>query len=130
MQVRILIAEDLTEFRQQLRSTLSDQSDFQIVAEASSASQALALASSLRPEFAVVAVGSRALDGIDLTARIVASAPGTNVIVISLHADSRYVDRAIEAGACGYVLKNRVGEDLVPAIRSARRGLSSPAPAA
>jgi DNA-binding NarL/FixJ family response regulator len=81
------------------------------------------MATSCRPEIAVVAVGGRALDGLDLTERLSEAAPETAVIVISIHSDERYVQRALEVGAHAYVTKDEIADFLIPEIRAAHEAM-------
>jgi DNA-binding NarL/FixJ family response regulator len=120
MNVRVLVAEDHPEFRNLVSETLDEEPDFQIVAATGSLAEAYESARNIRPEVAVVTVGGRSLDGLNLIERLAESVPETIVIAISLHADSRYQARAHQAGARGYVLKGEISEALVDTIRSVR----------
>jgi two-component system, NarL family, response regulator NreC len=120
---RILLADDHTLMRQGLRRILEEQSGFQVVAEASSGIEAVAAARLLKPDVAIVDVAMRELNGIEATGQILKHSRDTAVLILSMHSDERYVARAVQAGARGYLLKNSAGEELIEAIQSVRRGL-------
>ena len=122
MPLRILLADDHTLMRQGLRKILEQGGDFEVVAEASSGLEAVDAAERYRPDLAIVDIGMKELSGIEATAQILKRSPGTCVLILSMYSDERYVMRAVNAGARGYVLKNSAGEELVTAIRTVQRG--------
>src|SRR5688572_33159976 len=105
MMTRILLVDDHELMREGLRSILEGEADVEIVGEASSGREAVALARTLEPDVVVMDVGMRDLNGIDATRQIVGELPAVQVIALSSHSDSRYVSAMLEAGAHGYVLK-------------------------
>jgi DNA-binding NarL/FixJ family response regulator len=123
MKTSILLADDHTLVRQGIREILHREPDFEIVAEAGSGTEAVALAQRHKPDVAIIDIGMKELNGIEATAQILKSRPQTVVIILSMHSDERYVTRAVRAGALGYVLKNAASDELMKAIRSAERGV-------
>jgi DNA-binding NarL/FixJ family response regulator len=122
MPITILLADDHTLMRQGLRQILSNQADFQIVAEADSGVEAVEAARKFKPDVAIVDIAMHELNGIEATAQISRHEPGTAVLILSMYSDERYVLRAVRSGARGYVLKNSAGDELVQAIRTVHAG--------
>ena len=129
MSVRILLADDHTLLRQGLRHILEGNSEFEIVAEASSGIEAVEAARLHRPDIAIVDVAMKELNGIEAIPQILKHSPQTAVLVLSMYSDERYVLRAVKAGARGYVLKNSAGEELIEAIQTVQRGMAFFSPA-
>ena len=123
-QIRILLADDHIIIRSGLRLLLDQQPDFKVVAEASNGREAVALASELHPEIAVLDIGMPQLNGIEATQQIVSKEPQTQVVILSMHADEGYVLRALKAGARAYILKNSAEADLIRAVRIVADGKS------
>ncbi len=82
------------------------------------------LSRTLEPDVVVMDVGMKDLNGIDATRQIRHEFPKVQVIALSSHSDSRYVNAILEAGACGYVLKANASADLRKALQAARQGKS------
>jgi DNA-binding NarL/FixJ family response regulator len=122
MPTQILLADDHAILRRGLRRILESYSEFVIVAEASSGTEAVELAEEYHPNVAVVDIGMKGMNGIEATAEIVRRSPSTAVLILTMHDNEHYVLRAIRAGAKGYLLKDTVEEELVEAIREVEKG--------
>jgi two-component system response regulator NreC len=129
MGLRLLLADDHTLMRQGLRHILESNSEFDIVAEASSGIDAVELAREHKPDVAIVDIAMKELNGIEATAQILIHSPHTVVLILSMYSDERYVLRAVKAGARGYVLKNSAGEELIQAIYAVQKGTAFFSPA-
>ena len=116
--IRILIADDHPVVREGMRSMLFTVDDMQVVGEASTGAEAVSQARVLQPD--VVLLDVRMPDGTGLTVldRIKAVAPGSSVIVVTMHDNPDYISRAVKSGAAGYVLKEVGRQDLLTAIRT------------
>ena len=123
MTTRIVLADDHTILRQGLKSLLAEESDFQIVGEASDGQEALRLVERLKPDVLVVDVMMPGMNGLEVTRQVHERFPGTRVIVLSMHSREAYVVEAIHNGASAYVLKDSQAKDLVNAIRDVVKGL-------
>lgn len=132
MPITILLADDHAILRQGLRRILESYPDFQVVAEAADGVQAVELARELEPDVAILDVAMPKLNGLEALAQILKRVPRTAVLILSMYNDARYVTRALNAGARGYLLKDSVEQDLVEAIQLACQGklFLSPAVAA
>lgn len=120
--IRILIADDHAIVREGLRQVLSVQPDMEVSGEAEDGCQALEIAKSLRPDVIVLDIGMPGLSGLDVIALIREALPGTQMVVLSMHAKESYVHQALSSGAIGYVLKASPSSDVLEAIRAAYRG--------
>lgn len=127
MSTRIILADDHQIIRQGLRSLISRQAGMEVVAEADDGRQAVQLANELNPTLVIMDVSMPDLNGVEATRQILRERPNVKVLALSMHADREYIDRMLEAGACGYMLKDCAFEELAEAIRtvlSGRRFLS------
>jgi two-component system, NarL family, response regulator NreC len=129
MQTRILLVDDHTLLRQGLRRILESHTGMAVVAEAGSGAEAVRLAEEHQPDVAIVDVAMKELNGIEAAAQIARRSPHTAILMLSMHADERYVLRSVRAGARGYLLKDSVEEDLIRAIQSVQRGRAFFSPA-
>ena len=116
--VRILLADDHKIVRDGLRSLLQNETDLQVVADASNGREALKLAKKLLPDVVIMDVSMSDLNGFESTRQIIAEVPSAKVLTLSMHSDKRFVRRMLEAGASGYLLKDTAFEELSVAIRA------------
>jgi response regulator NasT len=116
--LRILIAEDETIIRLDLRSLL-EASGFEVCAEARDGQEAVELARSSAPDLAIFDVKMPKLDGID-AARVILEERPIPIVMLTAYGQDELVARAIEAGVFGYLVKPFRESDLLPAIRTAR----------
>ena len=119
---RVLLADDHALVRAGIRSLLSTVPGVEVVAEAGTGQEAVALAEKLRPHVVLMDIAMHNLNGLDATARIVKRHPETRVIIVSMHASEEYALEALRAGASGYVLKDADLMELEQAIGAVTRG--------
>ena len=122
--IKILIADDHAFVREGTRRILEQEPDLEVVAEAGNGEEAVALASDLKPDVAIIDVAMPKLDGIEATRRIKALCPAVAVLVLSAYDDDQFVFGLLEAGAAGYLLKSVRGHEIVSAIRAVDAGES------
>jgi DNA-binding NarL/FixJ family response regulator len=103
---RILIVDDHAMVRAGLRACLSTGAGLEVVAEAASGTEALALLPAMKPDLLLVDLSMKGMDGFELTAAVAKQYPGVRVLVLSMHDKPQFVRRAREAGAHGYVSKS------------------------
>jgi two-component system response regulator NreC len=101
---------------------LASETDVEIVGEAGTAAEALALARSLEPDVILMDIGLPDRSGIDVTRALKAQRPETAVVALTIHEDEEYFFQMLQAGASGYVPKRAAPEELVTAVRSAAAG--------
>ncbi len=121
-QIRILVADDHGIVRKGLRFLLERQQGMEVVGEASEGREAVRLCEELKPTVVIMDVAMPQLNGIDATAQIVKSSPGTGIVILSMHADESYLVRALSAGAKGYLLKDSAEVDIVRAVQVVAQG--------
>lgn len=120
--IRLLLIDDHPLVRDGLRARLSTVPGFEVVGEAGTAHEAVAQVEALRPTLALMDVGMRDTNGIDLTAQLLASHPDLLVLMLSMYDNPEYVQRALHAGARGYVLKDAPASEIVTAIEAVTGG--------
>lgn len=120
--IRVVLIDDHTVLRDGLKLLLSLEPDIQVVGEAGSGSEGIAVAERQTPDVVVTDVGLPDVDGVEVTRRLREELPETRVLVLTVHDEDHYVFTLIQAGASGYLLKNAAGDDLVNAIRTVVSG--------
>ena len=120
--MRILIADDHGIVRGGLKLLIDRQPDMEVVAEAEDGVEAFERALATKPDLCVLDVSMPRLTGLQAARQIRAHMPHTQVLMLSMHDDQRYVFDALRAGAAGYVLKRDVDDALLDAIRAVSRG--------
>lgn len=128
--IRVLLADDHPVVRAGLRAMLSAEPDIEVIAEASSPTEAVAMAAEHSPELVLMDLQFGGdLTGADATREIRASEAAPYVLVLTNYDTDGDILGAVEAGASGYLLKDAPPHDLVAAIRAAAAGESALAPA-
>ena len=117
--IRVLLVDDQGVVRRALRARLHLEPDLEVVGEASSGSEALALAQSLTPDVVLMDVEMPEMDGIEATAALHRIGPQSAVVMLSIHDDAQTRERARAAGAVALVEKRGATETLLAAIRQA-----------
>lgn len=120
--IRVVLVDDHTLVRAGIRTLLAGLDRVRIVAEADNGRDAVELARLHNPELVVMDISMQEMNGIDATARIVAFAPGTRVLILSMHSAEEFVRRALRAGASGYLVKDSAPVELELAVEALARG--------
>ena len=120
--ITVLIADDHTVVRDALRYLLEAAGDIQVVALASDGQEAVNKAGAQCPDVVVLDVSMPVMGGIEATRQIRLCCPNTRILMLSMHNTFDYVERCLNAGATGYVLKDAAGSDLVMGVRSVYQG--------
>jgi DNA-binding NarL/FixJ family response regulator len=119
---RIVIVDGHTLFRRGVRNILELEADFEVIGEAGSGREALAVIDELTPDVVLMDLGLPAPNGIETTQRLKRELPHTGVIVLASNDDEDQLFDAIKAGAAAYVLKDIDPGDLIAIIRRVRQG--------
>ena len=119
--VRILVVDDVADWRQWLASVLRTE-PFEIIGEASDGLEAVQLAEQMQPTVVLLDIGLPGLNGIETGVRIRRVAPDAKILYLSQESDFDIVRAALQLGALGYVLKSDAGRELVEAIHAVVRG--------
>lgn len=120
--IRVLLADDHAIVREGLRALLTREADIQVVAEAGDGREALRLSKQARPDVAAMDLSMPFLNGLEAARQMAGWERGPRSILLTMHAEDRYVLEALRAGVRGYVLKKQAGADLVRAIREVAGG--------
>jgi DNA-binding NarL/FixJ family response regulator len=120
--ITVLLADDHMIVRQGLRKLLEAESDIEVVGEAATGRQAVALTQKLRPAVVVMDIAMPLLNGLEATRQIRRLAPDAKVLVLSAHSDDAYVERVMTLGATGYLIKQTSSHFLSEAIREVHKG--------
>jgi DNA-binding NarL/FixJ family response regulator len=120
--IRLLLVDDQSLFREALRTLLSLQPDFEIVAEADNGRRGIELAEATRPDVVLMDLRMPVLGGVGATRAIVQALPATRVVVLTTFDEDEEVVAAMRAGAVGYLLKACSADRLFEAVRAASRG--------
>jgi DNA-binding NarL/FixJ family response regulator len=120
--ITVLLAEDHQIVREGFRSLLKHERDIEVVGEAETGRQAVALVKKLRPAVVVMDIAMPLLNGLEATRQIRKDVPDTKVLILSAHSDDAYVEQVIELGGSGFLLKQTSSHNLATAIREVHKG--------
>ena len=120
--ITVILADDHPVVRDGLCFLLNAQPDNKVVGTADNGHEAVQLAEKLSPNVAVMDIAMPLLNGIEATQQITSTCPHTRVMILSIHFTSVHIQRALQAGAMGYLLKESAGEEVVEAIRTVHEG--------
>ena len=126
--ISLLLVDDHHLVRRGFRRMLEDESDIAVVGEASDGEGAIRLARQLRPQVVLMDCALPGTSGLAATKKIIAESPKIAVLMLSMHSEDTLVRQALDAGACGYILKNAVDLELAAAVRKAAAGETVLAP--
>lgn len=126
--LRVIVVDDHAVMRAGVIALLSPEPSIAIVGEADNGREAVALVEALAPDVALVDLRMPVLDGVAATERIIAGPAPTRVLILTTYDTDVEIERAVEAGAIGYLLKDTTREQLVDSIRAAARGETVLAP--
>jgi DNA-binding NarL/FixJ family response regulator len=114
--IRVLIADDHRLFAEALEAILAGESSIEVVGRARTGAEALELAMQLEPDVVLMDISMPVMDGVEATRRIRETRPDACVLMLTGSNAAADVDRARDAGAAGYVTKDRIASQLVEAI--------------
>ncbi|HEX6464165.1 MAG TPA: response regulator transcription factor [Vicinamibacterales bacterium] len=120
--ITVLLVDDHILVRRGFRRLLEDDPGISVVGEASNAGEAVTLNAQRAPAVILMDYALPGANGIAATREILAESPGTAVLILSMHSEEALVQRALDAGARGYLLKSAIDLDLPEAVRRAAAG--------
>lgn len=115
---KILLVDDHSIVRQGVRMILEKETDLEVIGEAADAVEAVAKAGESHPDVVVMDLNLSETNGIEASRRILAANPNTKIIVLSAESSPEIVNRALQAGVSGYVIKEDASEELLRAIHT------------
>ena len=120
--LKVLLVDDHPITRQGLKALVNQQLNLEVCDEADNAARAFELVSKHQPNLVIVDVSLMTTNGIELTKNLTALAPNVLILVVSMHDENIYAERALRAGAKGYLMKQEASEKIVVAIDRVIRG--------
>ncbi len=120
--IRVLLADDHGILRAGLRALLGNEPDIDVIGEAADGEEAVVQTVALDPDVVVLDIAMPRLDGLEATRRIRDRGLRAKVLILTVHAEERYLLPVLRAGGAGYVLKSGADTDLLDAIRTVARG--------
>ena len=122
MALRIMIVEDHPLMQKGMEMTLNAESDMEVVGMASTGEEALSVADKVRPDLAVVDISLPGMNGLELIRQLRAKYDDLRILVVSRHEEELFAERAVRAGAQGYIMKIDAGDQVVDAVRKIADG--------
>ena len=119
---RVLIVDDHPLVREGLAARISAQSDLEVCGQAADIDQALSLVATMRPAIMIVDLALKHENGLDLIKKVKAGAVGPRILVVSAYEEAFFAERALRAGAHGYINKQELQGSVIDAIRTLLRG--------
>ena len=120
--LRVLIADDHPIFRDGMRALLDSVPDTEVVGEAATGDEAIAMTAELQPDVVLMDLQMPGIGGIEATRQILHASPHVRVLVVTMFEDDYSIFTAMRAGARGYVVKGAKPEDMLRAVRSVGSG--------
>ena len=120
--IRVLLVDDHVVVRAGLRAVLSMAKDIEVVSDAASGGEAVALATRIKPDVVVMDISMGEPNGLAVTPEVLAASPSSRVLILTMHGEEEYLTAALRAGASGYLVKSAATRELVDAVRSVARG--------
>jgi two-component system, NarL family, response regulator NreC len=120
--VRCVIVDDHEMLRYGVRRLLQDAPDFEVIGEANDASDAVKLALEVRPDIVLLDISMPGMSSFEAGRLIVEHSPSTRIVFLTMHEDKDYLQKALDSGAHGYLLKDTPADVLLRALREVHRG--------
>jgi DNA-binding NarL/FixJ family response regulator len=120
--IKVLLVDDHTVLRDGLRFLLEAAGDIQIIGTAANGQEAVEEAIRNCPDVVMMDISMPVMNGIEATKRICGVCGNTKVLILSMYHTNDYIQRALDAGAAGYLLKDSAGTELISAIRDIHAG--------
>jgi DNA-binding NarL/FixJ family response regulator len=119
---KILIVDDHPLVREWLTNLINEETDFEVCGKASDTREAIGLIGTLQPQIVVVDISLEGGSGLELIKDVKAVHPKVGMVVLSMHDEMLYAERAMRAGAAGYIMKREATEKVLDAIRTVLQG--------
>lgn len=127
MSIRLLLADDHTMLREGLRRSMEGEG-FDVVGEASDGDEAVRMAEEFHPDVVLMDVSMPVMDGIEATRLLKERLAGTQVVMLTMHADEDLIVKAVRAGAAGYLVKDCTTDEVARTVRMAANGETAISP--
>ncbi|MCF8057298.1 MAG: response regulator transcription factor [Desulfocapsa sp.] len=120
--ITIMLVDDHDVVRTGLKSLLKEETDLEVIAEASNGEKAIEVLSTVQPDVIVMDLSMPTMNGLEATRIISEKYPDCLVLALTVHEDKQYLFEMLAAGAKGYITKQAAGEELISAIRAVASG--------
>jgi len=120
--IRVLLCDDHTLFRQGIKKLLELEEDITVVGEANNGLEMLEMLKKAGPDIVLMDIGMPKMDGVTATYKIKKLLPSVDIVILTVYEDEPHIFQAIKAGAMGYLLKDVSVDDLLEAIRRVSKG--------
>jgi DNA-binding NarL/FixJ family response regulator len=120
--LKVLLVDDHPITRQGMKALVNQQPNLEVIGEADNAPYAIELVGKLQPDLAIVDIALKTTNGIELTKNIKVQAPNLPVLIVSMHDEGLYAERALRAGAMGYLMKQEASDKIIQAINRLLQG--------
>ena len=121
-QCKVLLVEDHPMFRERLAHLINKDLGMTVCGETDNIAEAMQIIQKVKPDIAIVDISLRGSSGLELLKDIRAQQIDLSVLVLSMHAEELYAERALRAGAKGYIMKSEASSEVIEAIHTVRRG--------
>jgi len=122
IEVKIYLVEDHPVFRFGLKELIEQEEDLLVCGEAEELAEALTGIEEKKPDMVIVDVALKGRNGLDLVKTLGERRPGLPILVLSMHEESIYAERALRAGALGFIMKHEAADKIITAVRSVLAG--------
>ena len=122
MPIKVIIADDHAVIREGLQMLLESDPDIKVIATCSTGINAVSEVKKLKPNVVVMDISMPDMDGIEATRHIAELESSSKVIILSMHGSTEHVQRALSAGAVGYLLKQSAGTEVIKAVKAVHAG--------
>ena len=120
--IKVMVVDDHVMLLHGLCLLLNAEADIEVVGQAANGEEALALAGTCKPDIILLDITLQKMSGLDLIKQLLSLVPKSRIIMLTMHDNVEYLQKALQRGAKGFVLKKGLEEDLLYAIRSVMRG--------
>ncbi|MBN2532714.1 MAG: response regulator transcription factor [Spirochaetales bacterium] len=121
-QVRFILVDDHPISREGLVYLINDANEYSVIAEASNAEEALEIVDKKEVDFAVIDISLKGMSGLQLIRKLKNKYPELYILVVSMHDETLYAERALDTGADGYIMKEEASNEVLKAIRQILSG--------
>ncbi len=117
MGIKVILVDDHPIVRQGIKSVISNEKDIEIIAEASNGKEAIEKALDKRPDVIIMDVTLPFLNGLEASQQIIKKNKDIKILILSMHENHAFIEKALNYGVKGYILKDTAADEIIPAIR-------------
>jgi len=122
MPIEVVLADDHSIVRQGLSAIISQEQDIKVIAEASNGKEVVELAGKIQPDIFIIDISMPILNGLEAGMKIMQMNHRNKIIILSMHDNRVFIEKALGFGIRGYVLKDSAADEIISAIRAVNKG--------